>query len=175
MIKEHVIEKLISLNIQDVVADYVTLKKSGVNYKGLCPFHEDKNPSFYVSPTKNICHCFVCGKGGNPISFVMEKENCDFHTACKMLGEKYHIQVEEEDKREPTKEERELQAKREDQSQESGRTKLIDRLSKEFSRDQLRAIISELQVATPDRVLISQWKANHWIEVIDKNQYRKLI
>ena len=69
----------------------------------------------------------------------------------------------------------ELQAKREDQSQESGRTKLIDRLSKEFSRDQLRAIISELQVATPDRVLISQWKANHWIEVIDKNQYRKLI
>lgn len=69
----------------------------------------------------------------------------------------------------------ELQAKREDQSHESGRTKLIDRLSKEFSRDQLRAIISELQVATPDRVLISQWKANHWIEVIDKNQYRKLI
>lgn len=69
----------------------------------------------------------------------------------------------------------ELQAKREDQTTESGRPKLIDRLSKEFSRDQLRALIAELQVATPDRVLISQWKANHWIEVIDKNQYRKLI
>lgn len=113
MIKDHVIEKLIALNIQDVVADYVTLKKSGVNYKGLCPFHTDKNPSFYVSPSKNICHCFVCGKGGNPISFVMEKESCDFPAACKILGDKYHIQVEEEQQREPTREERELQAKRE--------------------------------------------------------------
>ena len=113
MIKDHVIEKLIALNIQDVVADYVTLKKSGVNYKGLCPFHTDKNPSFYVSPSKNICHCFVCGKGGNPISFVMEKESCDFRTACKILGDKHHIQVEDDEQREPTKEERELQAKRE--------------------------------------------------------------
>ena len=96
-----------------VVADYVTLKKSGVNWKGLCPFHEDKTPSFYVSPAKNICHCFVCGKGGNPVSFVMEKERCDFRQACKILGEKYHIQIEDEEQREPTKEERELQQKKE--------------------------------------------------------------
>ena len=113
MIKEHIVEKLIALNIQDVVADYVTLKKSGVNYKGLCPFHDDKNPSFVVSPAKNICHCFVCGKGGNPISFVMEKERCDFRQACKTLGEKYHIQIEEDAQSEPSREERELQMKRE--------------------------------------------------------------
>ena len=69
----------------------------------------------------------------------------------------------------------ELQAKREDTVSESNRTKLIDRLSKEFSRDMLRSLIVELKVATPDRVLISQWKANKWIEQIDKFQYRKLI
>ena len=113
MIKEHIIEKLINLNIQDVVGDYVQLKKAGVNWKGLCPFHDDKTPSFYVSPSKNICKCFVCGKGGNPISFVMEKENCDFRQACKNLGDKYHIKIEEEEPREQTKEERELQMKRE--------------------------------------------------------------
>ncbi len=112
-IKDHVIEKLLALDIQDVVGDYVELKKSGVNWKGLCPFHDDKNPSFVVSPSKNICHCFVCGKGGNPITFVMEKENCTFPQACKILGDKYHIQVEEEEQRQPTKEERELQQKRE--------------------------------------------------------------
>ena len=111
-IKEHVIEKLISLNIQDVVADYVELKKSGVNYKGLCPFHEDKNPSFVVSPAKNICHCFVCGGGGNPISFVMKKESCDFPTACRLLGKRYHIQV-DEDEQQPTKEDMERQRKKE--------------------------------------------------------------
>ena len=65
------IEKINNISIVDVVSDYVTLKKSGVNYKGLCPFHADNNPSFFVSPTKNICHCFVCGKGGNPIHFIM--------------------------------------------------------------------------------------------------------
>ena len=113
LIKEHVIEKLISLNIQDVVADYVELKKSGVNWKGLCPFHNEKHPSFVVSPSKNICHCFVCGKGGNPISFVMEKEGCDFPTACRMLGKRYNIPVEDEGTRQSTKEERELQQKRE--------------------------------------------------------------
>ena len=114
MIKNDVIEKLIALDIQDVVADYVELKKSGVNYTGICPFHNDKNTgNFIVSPAKNMCHCFACGKGGNTISFVMEKENCDFPTACKILGDKYHIKVDDEEQREPTKEERELQAKKE--------------------------------------------------------------
>lgn len=112
-IKEQVIDKLISLSIVDVVSDYVQLKKSGINYKGLCPFHDDRNPSFVVSPSKNICHCFVCGKGGNPISFVMEEEKCDFPQACKILGEKYHIPVEEEQPCELSQEERQLQMKRE--------------------------------------------------------------
>ncbi|MBQ8453267.1 MAG: DNA primase [Prevotella sp.] len=113
LIKEQVIDKLIGLSIVDVVSDYVQLKKSGINYKGLCPFHADKNPSFVVSPAKNICHCFVCGKGGNPVSFVMEQEKCDFPQACKILGKKYHIPVEEEQPREMSAEERELQMKRE--------------------------------------------------------------
>ena len=96
MIKDAIVDKLNSQSIVDVVSDYVELKKSGVNYKGLCPFHNDKNPSFSVSPTKNICHCFVCGKGGGPITFLMEQEQVDFTEACRMLGKKYHIDIEEE-------------------------------------------------------------------------------
>ena len=113
MIKDEVIEKLMGLSIVDVVSDYVTLKKAGANYKGVCPFHEDSSPSFYVSPAKNICHCFACGEGGNPVTFVMKHEKCDFPQACKILGDKYHIKVEDEAPRELTKEEREAQAKRE--------------------------------------------------------------
>lgn len=104
MIKEQIIDKLNSQSIVSVVDDYVTLKKSGVNYKGLCPFHDDKNPSFVVSPSKNICHCFVCGKGGNPIHFIMEHEKVDFPEACRILGRKFNIDIEEE-KRERTPEE----------------------------------------------------------------------
>jgi DNA primase catalytic core len=114
MISNKIIEKLLALDIHDVVGDYnVELKKSGVNWKGLCPFHNDTTPSFVVSPAKNICHCFSCGEGGNPISFVMKKENCSFIEACKILGDKYHIKVEEEEDRKPTKEELELRQKKE--------------------------------------------------------------
>lgn len=113
MINEETIDKLINLNIVDVVSDYVQLKKAGINYKGLCPFHNDKTPSFSVSPSKGICHCFSCGKGGNTIGFVMEVEHCSFVEACRILGEKYHIKVEEEEKRVPTEEELKTQRKRE--------------------------------------------------------------
>ena len=113
MINEETIDKLINLNIVDVVSDYVQLKKAGINYKGLCPFHNDKTPSFSVSPSKGICHCFSCGKGGNTIGFVMEVEHCSFVEACKILGEKYHIKVEEDEKRVPTEEELKTQRKRE--------------------------------------------------------------
>lgn len=99
-------------NIVDVVADYVDLKKSGVNYKGLCPFHNDHNPSFVVSPSKNICHCFVCGKGGNPVNFIMEKEGLTFPEAIRFLAKKYGIEV-QEDKSERTEKEIEEQKKRE--------------------------------------------------------------
>ena len=112
MIKETIIDRLLSVDIVDVVSEYVQLKKTGVNYKACCPFHNEKTPSFVVSPAKNICHCFGCGKGGNPISFIMEIEKCDFTQACKILGGKYGIQVEEE-QREKTQEERELEMKRE--------------------------------------------------------------
>ncbi len=112
MIKDSIIDKLNSQSIVDVVSDYVPLKKSGVNYKGLCPFHADKNPSFMASPSKNICHCFVCGKGGNPIHFIMEHEHVDFPEACRILGKKYNIKIEDE-KRERAPAEIEEQHKKE--------------------------------------------------------------
>lgn len=113
MIKEETIDKLLGLSIVDVVSDYVTLKKSGANYKGCCPFHSEKTPSFVVSPAKNICHCFGCGKGGNTIQFVQEQEKCDFRQACKILAAKYHITIDDDESRELSNEERAAQQKRE--------------------------------------------------------------
>ena len=96
--------------IVDVVSDFVTLKKSGANYKGLCPFHDDRTPSFMVSPAKNYCKCFACGKGGNPIGFIMEHEQMSYPDALRYLAKKYGIQVEE---KEMTAEERAAQTERE--------------------------------------------------------------
>ena len=96
--------------IVDVVGEFVTLKKSGVNYKGLCPFHDDRNPSFMVSPSKNICHCFVCGKGGTPASFLMEHEQITYPEALRWLARKYNIEIVE---KEMTDEERAQQSERE--------------------------------------------------------------
>ena len=96
--------------IVDVVSDFVTLKKSGANYKGLCPFHDDRTPSFIVSPAKNYCKCFACGKGGNPIGFIMEHEQMSYPDALRYLAKKYGIQVEE---KELTAEERAAQTERE--------------------------------------------------------------
>ena len=96
--------------IVDVVSDFVTLKKSGANYKGLCPFHDDRTPSFMVSPAKNYCKCFACGKGGNPIGFIMEHEQLSYPDALRYLAKKYGIQVEE---KELTAEERAAQTERE--------------------------------------------------------------
>ena len=81
--------------IYDVVSDFITLKKRGVNYVGLCPFHEDKSPSFYVSPAKNICKCFSCGEGGTPIHFVMKHEQLSYVDTLKYLAKKYGIEVQE--------------------------------------------------------------------------------
>ena len=96
--------------IVDVVGEFVTLKKAGVNYKGLCPFHDDRNPSFMVSPTKNICHCFVCGKGGTPAKFLMEHEQITYPEALRWLAKKYSIEIVE---KELTDEERQEQSERE--------------------------------------------------------------
>ncbi|MCC8146170.1 MAG: DNA primase [Bacteroidales bacterium] len=81
--------------IYDVVSDFITLRKRGVNFVGLCPFHEDKTPSFYVSPSKNICKCFACGEGGTPIHFIMKHEQLAYADALKYLAKKYGIEVQE--------------------------------------------------------------------------------
>lgn len=97
-------------NIVDVVSDYVHLVRRGSNYMGLCPFHNERTPSFSVNPRRNICHCFSCGKGGSPVNFLMEKEGISYYDALKQLAKKYGIKVEE---RELTPEERKLATERE--------------------------------------------------------------
>lgn len=81
--------------IVDVVADFVHLRKKGANYIGLCPFHNDRNPSFHVSPSKNICKCFVCGEGGTPVSFVMKMEKKNYSDALRYIAAKYNIPIQE--------------------------------------------------------------------------------
>ena len=111
MIDRATIDKILdAAQIVDVVSDFVTLKKRGVNYIGLCPFHDDKTPSFYVSPAKGLCKCFACGKGGNAVHFIMEHEQMTYPEALKWLAKKYHIEVKE---RELTTEEKEAQSVRE--------------------------------------------------------------
>lgn len=97
-------------NIVDVVSEFVTLRKSGANFKGLCPFHDEKTPSFYVSPARGTCHCFGCGKGGNPIGFIMEHEQLTYVEALRWLARKYHIEIKE---RELTEDEKREQGERE--------------------------------------------------------------
>lgn len=96
--------------IEDVVSDFVTLHRRGVNLVGLCPFHEDKSPSFYVSPAKNICKCFACGEGGTAVHFIMKHEQLGYHDALRYLARKYHIEVQE---RELSDEEKRIQGDRE--------------------------------------------------------------
>ena len=96
--------------IVEVVSDFVTLRKRGVNFVGLCPFHDDRTPSFYVSPAKNICKCFACGEGGTPVHFVMKHEQMSYPEALKFLARKYNIEVVE---KELTNEERQAQDDRE--------------------------------------------------------------
>ncbi|MBQ7742386.1 MAG: DNA primase [Bacteroidaceae bacterium] len=80
-------------DIVDVVSDFVSLRKAGVNYKGLCPFHDEKTPSFVVSPGRGTCHCFGCGKGGTAINFLMELNNMTYPEAIRWLARKYGIEV----------------------------------------------------------------------------------
>lgn len=98
MIDRITIDKIIeAARIEDVVGEFVTLKKKGVNLVGLCPFHSDKTPSFYVSPPKNICKCFACGEGGNAVHFIMKHEQLSYYEALKYLAKKYNIEVEEKE------------------------------------------------------------------------------
>ncbi len=95
-INEEDIEKIReSANIIDIISDYLPLKRSGANYVGLCPFHNEKTPSFTVSDSKQFFHCFGCGEGGDAVTFIMKKENLDFPEAVKFLGDKLGIAIEE--------------------------------------------------------------------------------
>ena len=111
MIDKATIDKIMdAANIVDVVSEFVTLRKAGVNYKGLCPFHNEKTPSFVVSPSKGYCHCFSCGKGGNAVGFIMEHEQMTYPEALRWLAKKYNIEIHE---RELTDEEKREQSERE--------------------------------------------------------------
>ena len=111
MIDRATIDKIMdATNIVDVVGEFVTLRKAGVNYKGLCPFHDDKTPSFMVSPSKQICKCFACGEGGTAINFLMKHEQITYPEALRWLAKKYNIEIQE---KELTEEELKEQSDRE--------------------------------------------------------------
>ncbi len=98
MIDQHTVDRIIAAaDITEVVGDFVSLKKRGTNHLGLCPFHNEKTPSFTVSPAKGIFKCFGCGKGGNSVNFIMEHEHLTYVEALKFLAKKYHIDVVEKE------------------------------------------------------------------------------
>ncbi len=96
MIDQATIDRIIdAAQVVDVVSQFVTLKRRGINYVGLCPFHEDRTPSFYVSPSKNICKCFACGEGGTAVHFIMKHEQLSYFDALRYLAKKYNIEIQE--------------------------------------------------------------------------------
>ena len=128
MIKRKSIDDVIDrAQVEEVVEDFVTLKNRGANLLGLCPFHNEKTPSFTVSPSKNIYKCFGCGKGGHPVSFVMEHENYSFPEAIRYLAKKYNIEIEED---EQTQEDLES-------AHEKGSLFIINDFAKNFFHQQL--------------------------------------
>ena len=111
MIDRETVDKILdAVDIVDVVSDFVHLRRRGANYIGLCPFHNEKTPSFSVSRSKGICKCFSCGKGGSAVNFIMEHEQMSYYEALKYLAKKYHIEVKE---RELTDKEKQEQSERE--------------------------------------------------------------
>ena len=111
MIDQPTIDRILdAANIVDVVSEFVTLRKRGINYVGLCPFHTDKTPSFYVSPAKNICKCFACGEGGTAVHFIMKHEQLNYFDALRYLAKKYNIEIKE---RELTDKEKQRKSDRE--------------------------------------------------------------
>ena len=111
MIDRETVDKILNaVDIVDVVSDFVHLRRRGANYIGLCPFHNEKTPSFSVSRSKGICKCFSCGKGGSAVNFIMEHEQMSYYEALKYLAKKYHIEIKE---RELTDKEKQEQSERE--------------------------------------------------------------
>ena len=129
MIDRDTIDKIMeATNIVDVVSEFVTLRKAGINYKGLCPFHDDKTPSFMVSPTKGICHCFACGKGGNAVNFLMEHEQISYPDALRWLAKKYNIEIQE----------RELSAEEQQQATDRESMFIVNEWAKNYFIDILK-------------------------------------
>src|ERR1700753_2899470 len=96
MISQQTIQQILSrIDIIEIVGSFVKLKKRGINYLGLCPFHNEKSPSFTVSPTKEIYKCFGCGRSGNTISFLMEHEKYSYAEALRWLATRYNVDIEE--------------------------------------------------------------------------------
>ncbi len=111
MIDHNTVQQILdAADIVDVVSDFVALKKRGANWIGLCPFHNDRRPSFYVSRAKGICKCFACGEGGSAVNFIMKHEQLSYPEALRYLARKYHIEIQE---KELTDEEKQAQTERE--------------------------------------------------------------
>ena len=111
MIDHNTVQQILdTADIVDVVSDFVSLKKRGANWIGLCPFHNDRRPSFYVSRAKGICKCFACGEGGSAVNFIMKHEQLSYPEALRYLARKYHIEIQE---KELTDEEKQAQSERE--------------------------------------------------------------
>ncbi len=128
MIKNSSIQEVMeTAKVEEVVADFVNLKRRGVNLAGLCPFHSEKTPSFYVSPAKNIYKCFGCGKGGDPVRFIMDHESLSFPEAIRYLAKRYGIELEETQQ---TDEEREAR-------QHEDSLYLVNEFARQFYEDQL--------------------------------------
>lgn len=111
MIDRQTIERIKdTADIVDIVSEFVSLKKVGANYRGLCPFHNDHTPSFYVSPARRTCHCFVCGEGGDSVGFIMRHEQLTYPDALRWIARRYHIEIQE---KELTEEQKREQTERE--------------------------------------------------------------
>ena len=129
MIDRETVDRILdTADIVDVVSDFVSLRRRGANFIGLCPFHDEKTPSFSVSPAKQICHCFGCGKGGSPVNFIMEHEQMSYAEALRYLAKKYHIEIHE---RELTDDEKAAQTERESML-------VLNEYASQFFEDQLR-------------------------------------
>jgi len=128
LIPQETVQEIIeTAKIEDVVSEFVNLKRRGVNMIGLCPFHNEKTPSFTVSPTKNIFKCFGCGQGGDPVKFLMEHESFTYPEALRYLAKKYGIEIEE----------KELTPEEQKQQQEKDSLFIINQFALEFYQKQL--------------------------------------
>ena len=154
MIDQATVDKIIdSANILEVVSDFVTLRKRGVNYVGLCPFHDEKTPSFSVSPSKGICKCFSCGKGGSAVHFIMEHEQLSYYEALKYLAKKYNIEIEE---RELSDEEKQIKSDRESML-------IVNSFAQEYYFNIPKVVRSDSPIFMNEDLETTLFTNSHWV------------